>query len=338
MSPEATPRVARRPTRRTGLGRRVSDWLVATFVIAGGKLICRLPEGPLWRLGNLAGALEYRASPSRRDHARRNLRRVVEWMAANGKGAEEYRRAAADPKALEALVRSAFRHHAHYSLELAWAPRFTAEFVTERLFVETPREVEAWLTERRALILIGMHFGAIELPGLYAVHRLGSIVTPMETIKNARVQRYLFSTRATIGVHIVTLEEAGLELLAAIRRNEPVGLVADRDLGGGGLDVELFGAMTKIPAGPAFLAVETGAPAYVSAVRRAGPGRYRGSLRQVPVPEGANRRERIRAMARAEARLFEDFILEAPEQWLALFHPIWPDLEQTQMRENGKTA
>jgi lauroyl/myristoyl acyltransferase len=96
--------------------------------------------------------------------------------------------------------------------------------------------------------------------------------------------------------------------------------------------------MIKIPAGPAFLAVETGAPAYISAVRRAGPGRYRGSLRQVPIPEGANRRERIRAMARAEARLFEDFILEAPEQWLALFHPIWPDLEQTQMRENGKTA
>ena len=170
MSPEATPRVARRPTRRTGLGRRVSDWLVATFVIAGGKLICRLPEGPLWRLGNLAGALEYRASPSRRDHARRNLRRVVEWMAANSRGSEEYRRAATDPKALEALVRSAFRHHAHYSLELAWAPRFTAEFVTERLFVETPREVEAWLTERRALILIGMHFGAIELPGLYYAH------------------------------------------------------------------------------------------------------------------------------------------------------------------------
>jgi KDO2-lipid IV(A) lauroyltransferase len=307
-------------------------------VIAGGKLIRRLPEGPLWRLGNLAGTLEYRASPSRRDHARSNLRRIVEWMAANGKGAEEYRRAATDPKALEALVRSAFRHHGHYYLELAWAPRFDARFVTERLFVETPREVEAWLTERRALILIGMHFGAIELPGLYAVHRLGSIVSPMETVKNARVQRYLFSTRATIGVHIVTLEEAGLELLAAIRRNEPVGLVADRDLGGGGLDVEIFGAMTKIPAGPALLAVETGAPAYVAAVRRAGPGRYRGSLQPVPVPEGANRRERMRAMAREEARLFEGFILEAPEQWLALFHPIWPDLEQAQMRDNGKTA
>jgi lauroyl/myristoyl acyltransferase len=334
----ATPGADQPPARRAGLGRRLSDWLVATFVIAGAKLISHLPEGPLWRLGNVAGTLEYRASPTRRNLARRNLRRVVEWMAANGKGSEEYTRAATNPKALEALVRSAFRHHAHYSVELARVTRFDASFVNERLFVETPHEVEAWLTERRALILLGMHFGAIELPGVYAVHRLGSIVTPMETVRNARIQRYLFSTRATIGVHIVTLEEAGLELVAAIRRNEPVGLVADRDLGGTGLEVVLFGAKTKIPAGPAFLAVETGVPAYVSAVRRAGPGRYRGSLWQVPAPEGANRRERMRAMAREEARLFEQLIMEAPEQWLALFHPIWPDLEQAQMRENGTAA
>ncbi len=338
MSRQASPALDQRRTRRTGLWRRLSDWLVATVVIAGGKLISHMPEGTLWRLGNMAGTLEYRASRSRRDHARRNLRQVLEWMAANGKGAEEYRRAATDPKAIEALVRSAFRHHAHYTLELARVTQFNAAFVTERLVVETPREVEAWLTERRALILIGLHFGAIELPGVYAVHRLGSIVTPMETIKNARIQRYLFSTRATLGVHIVTLEDAGLELIAAIRRNEPVGLVADRDLGGTGLEVELFGARTRIPAGPAFLAVETGAPAYVSGVRRDGPGRYRGSVWQVPAPEGANRRERIRAMAREEARLFEQFIMEAPEQWLALFHPIWPDLEQGQMHDNGATA
>jgi hypothetical protein len=43
-------------------------------------------------------------------------------------------------------------------------------------------------------------------------------------------------------------------------------------------------------------------------------------------------------MAREEARLFEEFIVAAPEQWLALFHPIWPDLEQAQMRDDGKRA
>jgi lauroyl/myristoyl acyltransferase len=73
-------------------------------------------------------------------------------------------------------------------------------------------------------------------------------------------------------------------------------------------------------------------------VRRVGPGRYRGVLRQVQVPEGPNRRERIRAMARQEARLFEQFIMQAPEQWLAIFHPIWPDLEKQQMPQSGETA
>jgi KDO2-lipid IV(A) lauroyltransferase len=101
----------------------------------------------------------------------------------------------------------------------------------------------------------------------------------METVANARVQRYIFSTRATIGVRIVTLEEAGVELLGALRRNEPVGLIADRDITRGGIEVELFGARTRIPAGPVLLAAETGAPMYVSGVRRVGPGRYRGSLR-----------------------------------------------------------
>jgi lauroyl/myristoyl acyltransferase len=43
-------------------------------------------------------------------------------------------------------------------------------------------------------------------------------------------------------------------------------------------------------------------------------------------------------MAREEALLFEQFIMEAPEQWLSLFHPIWPDLEQAPMRKSGETA
>ena len=63
---------------------------------------------------------------------------------------------------------------------------------------------------------------------------------------------------------------------------------------------------------------------------------------------GYNFTERVRkvlAMAREEARLFEQFIIDAPEQWLALFHPIWPDLElrdaklaQPEVHENGDGA
>jgi len=327
MTRPESPAVARGPARR-GTRRRLADEFTAAAAILGLKLLYHLPERAAWHLANLAGDLSYRLSRGRRDHARRNLRRVVEWMAAHGAGDEYHRAAATDPRRLEELLREAFRNHAQYYVELARAPRFTEDYVNARLLVETPAEVEEWGRRRRALILVGMHFGAIEFPGLFAVSHLGQIVTPMETVANPRIQRYVYSTRATIGVRIVTLEEAGPDLIATLRRDEPVGLVADRDITGGGIEVEMFGAKTKIPAGPVVLAAESGAPIYVAAVRRDGPGRYRGKLYGLPASEGATRKERSRMMIREEAGLFERLISDAPEQWLALFHPVWPDLEQ----------
>jgi hypothetical protein len=41
-------------------------------------------------------------------------------------------------------------------------------------------------------------------------------------------------------------------------------------------------------------------------------------------------------MAREEALLFERVIADAPEQWLAVFHPIWPDLERAQETKTGE--
>jgi lauroyl/myristoyl acyltransferase len=333
-----TGRHAAPDVQRRGLRRRAADRVVAAIVIGGMELIRRMPDAPLWWLGNAAGNIEYWVAKRRRDEARRNLRRVVQWMAAHEVGAESYHSAATDPRALEAIVRSAFRHHAHYYIELARAPRFDWNYLEKRLVIDTPEAVDAALSERKALLLVGLHFGTIELPGFLALQRIGQVVAPMESLRNERIQAYMKRTRGVIGVRILTIEEAGPELLAVLRRNEPIGIIADRDLTGSGLEVEFFGAKTKIPAGPALLATETGAPAYVSGVRRVGPGRYRGVLYPVPTPGGVSRRERSRSMVREEAKLFERVIADAPEQWLAVFHPIWPDLDRAPKTDTGEAA
>jgi KDO2-lipid IV(A) lauroyltransferase len=183
-----------------------------------------------------------------------------------------------------------------------------------------------------------MHFGAIEMPGILAVQGVGPLVTPMEFVANPRFERYIYSTRAAVGTIIVSLKDAPAQLISALRRNEPVGLVADRDITGGGVEVELFGSTTRIPAGPAILAAESGAPVCIGAVRRTAPGRYRGKLLALPVSKDASRRERSRAMLRDEAGSFEQLISDAPEQWLALFHPIWPDLDRPEMSRSGGDA
>jgi hypothetical protein len=42
-------------------------------------------------------------------------------------------------------------------------------------------------------------------------------------------------------------------------------------------------------------------------------------------------------MLQEEARLFERIVVDAPDQWLACFHQIWPDLEQSANQGSGGT-
>jgi len=296
-------------------------------LIAASWLACRLPEGPLTKLSDVAGEAWYRLAPARAARARRNLARVCRDLDANSRGSAAARAAAHDPRALERLVRAAFRHQARYYLEVARTPGLRAGELDERLEIETPATVEQAFSGGRAVIFVGLHFGAVELPALFLAARVGGAVAPMETVGDAALQDWFVRTRGAAGVRIVGLREARRELLNALRDGTSVGLVGDRDLTGGGLPVTLFGAPATLPLGPAMLAVESGAPLFVTGVRRIGIGRYRGRLDAVDVPAEGTRRERVTAAMVGLAAAFERIVAAAPEQWWAVFFPIWPDLE-----------
>ena len=296
-------------------------------LIAASWLACHLPEGPLVGLADLAGAAWYRLAPARASQARRNLARVCRALDAAGQGSPAVRAAAGDPRALERLVRAAFRHNARYYLEVARTPAIAASNIDNRLVIETQAVVAEAFTSGRAVIFVGLHFGALELPALYLAARVGGAVAPMETIDDPALQDWFVRTRGAAGVRIVGLREARRELLAALRDGTSVGLVGDRDLTGGGLPVEMFGAPANLPLGPAILAVESGAPLYVVGVRRIGVGQFRGRLEPVHVPAEGSRRERVTAAMTGLAAAFERVVAVAPEQWWAVFFPIWPDIE-----------
>jgi len=311
----------------------------AAAVAAASWLACRLPEGPLIRVADLAGEIRYRLAPAAAAQARRNFARVTAHLAATGTGSERARAAASDPRALEQLVRAAFRHAARYYLEVARTPAMTDRTLRERLLLETPDVIDQAFDGERPPIFVGLHFGAIELPALYLAWRSGRPATaPMETLDDPPLQAWFVRTRGAVGVRIVGLREARRELLAALRRGEPVGLVGDRDLTGGGVELPFFGAPAPLPAGPALLAIEADAPLFVTSVRRDGPGRYRGRLQHVETGTGATRRERLTTTMAGIARAFESAIADAPEQWWAVFFPIWPDLEAAESAAGGSAA
>lgn len=314
----------------TESGARARGTFVQRARVAGLRVLswlaCRLPEQAVVALGGVVGWAWYKAAPARAAQARRNLGRVVAALDAQGKGSARARAAARDPRALERLVVAAFRHDARYYLEILRVPGLRPDIFDRRVVVETPDTVESAFAGG-PVIFVSAHFGPIELPGLYLANRFGrTFVAPMEAVNDPPLQAWFERTRGSLGVRIVGLREARRALRAAIEAGEPIGIVADRDIAGGGIEVPLFGAPAPLPIGPALLAIETGAPIYAVGVRRLPGQRFAGRLLAVPVAGHGTRRERIAATLAAMAGAFEDVIADAPEQWSAVFFPIWPDL------------
>ena len=289
---------------------------------------CRLPERPLLAAADSIGELWYRATPARAATARANLARVCAWLAAEGRGPARARRAASDPRALESLVRAAYRHLARYYVEALRAPTLNEDYVIERLEVTSPETVAASFSEPRGVIYIGSHLGPVEILAWLGGHeRQGPVVGVMETVDDPELQAWMARTRSGTGIELVGLGEARRRLREAIELGGAALLVVDRDISGGGTEVELFGHPAPLPTGAAILAAETGAPVFWEAVVRVGDGRYRGWMREVPVPAEGRLRVRVAAFLDQTARLIEESVAQAPEQWWAVFHPIWPDLD-----------
>jgi KDO2-lipid IV(A) lauroyltransferase len=320
-TPLATPAA---PAR--SVGRR----LRARALVAASWLACRLPEPPLLALADLAGRVWYRLAPERRRQARRNLTRVTRWLADHDMGSPAARAAAHDGRALNRLVRDAFRNSARYYVQLARAANVDRKYLDRWLEFDAGTDLDALLGTPGGALFVGLHMSWYELPAVVVASKSGRpALVPSETIGDPELQAYLVSTRRRLGLELVDLASAKRQLKGALERGETVGLLGDRDITGGGIEVDFFGAPARLPAGPALLVLETGVPSYVFGVWRDDRGVYHAGVAPLALPaEGTGtRRERVTGYLQAEARAFERFVAAAPEQWLAVFHPIWPDLE-----------
>ena len=303
------------------------------LLILAATVLRHVPTGLSHRAAYALGGVLYRVQPARRRLVRANLLRVCTWLVAHDMAGAPAAAAARDGRALDRLVRAAFGHYLRGYLESAILPVYGSAAKLKHV------QADDWDLAAQAfhpgksgesgpLIIVGMHFGAIEVPGLWATKTLGGHITaPMETIGDPGLQAYFERARAATGMNVIPTEGAAAQLRAALERREMVALVADRPVGGVGSAVELFGAPARLPAGPAVLADETGAPAWLIVTRRDGWSEYRSRIERItPSTTGESRRERLSAFLEAEARSFERAVADAPEQWWTLFFPIWQDI------------
>lgn len=316
------------PAPLGAIGRLAFRVLLAALWVAR-----RLPDKPVYRLAYAIGAGLSLVMPARRRRVRRNLRRVCAWLVANDMAVPRVAAAARDAQALEGLVRATFGHWVVTYAEAALGPRYSGPELRRRFVPSDPAASEEAMSARPpgeiGPIHMAMHFGSVDLSALYGT-RVGAlpVTGPMESVESPFARAYFDHVRAELGVTIVPLDGAATSLVAALERGEAVGVVADRIIAGSGVKVDLFGAPVRLPVGPAVLSVQTGAPIYLEAIERTGPGEWLGHTVPIRPRTGSTRREATRSIIEQEARAFERIIARAPEQWTTLFFSIWNDEDE----------
>lgn len=177
------------------------------------------------------------------------------------------------------------------------------------------------------VILALPHLGGWEWGGAWLARQGVPVSVVVEALEPAELFDWFLDFRSSLGLEVITAgAEAGPAALAALSAKRVLCLLCDRVVGGGpGVEVELFGDGTTLPAGPVTLAYRSGAPLLPAAVYFA-PGRP-DHLAVVRPPLTLERRGRLRLdVARGTQALaseLEILIRRAPTQW-HLMQPNWP--------------
>ena len=220
-----------------------------------------------------------------------------------------------------------FASYGRYWAEVFWVtPRRKASILAHAGVVGR-EHIEAATARENGIILALPHLGNWEAAGAKAEEIGIPVLAVAEQLPNPELVDWFVGLRKELGIDVVLtgqgrrLSEA---LIKRLRSGGTVALLADRDLTGRGIAVELFGERTTIPAGPVALADRTGAVVLpVGCYFNEGRGHTFVVHPPLVMPEGDSRSDRVAAAAQNLAVELETIIRRAPEQW-HLFQPNWP--------------
>ncbi len=248
-----------------------------------------------------------------------------------------------DARELRRLSRRGMRSYLRYFGEAFTLPHVPPKRVVARVSVGNRDAVQPYLDEGRQVILVLGHLGNWDLAGAWATLDLAPVTTVAERLKPEEVFQEFLRFRERIGLRIIPLTGGGdvFRKLTRVMRTGPgiAPLLADRDLTSKGVEVDLFGHRARVAAGPAALAITTGAPAVVTAItyerlhgaRRRAAGAPWGihlEFTQVPLPDPTlPRRDQIRAMTQSWVDILATTIHDAPEDWHMLQRVFVEDLD-----------
>jgi len=228
--------------------------------------------------------------------------------------------------ALRDEVEKAFRWYGRY-----WAETFRIADLTDaeldaRFACEGRENIEKAFASGKGGVLATLHVGNWDAGGRW-VAKHWPLTVVVEVLRPRMLFDRFVEHRRALGMTIIPLERGSDptgRCIEQLKKGEMVALVADRDLSGSGVEVTMFGRKTKMPPGPAVLAVRTGCDLIPAAIFQGEDGTW--LARVLPPVERPDEPapDAVQVYTQRLAEQFEELIRFAPAQW-HVFNRYWID-------------
>nr|WP_062339820.1 phosphatidylinositol mannoside acyltransferase [Herbidospora sakaeratensis] len=301
----------------------LTDRIVASAYMVGWAIVRHVPEK--------AAAVVFRAIADVMWRRRGKSVRRLESNLARVTGGDE--------ASLRALSKQGLRSYMRYWMEVFRLPSMDPQQIHARTHSHGENLIFDTVASGRGVVIALPHMGNWDAAGIWLVQSGHPFTTVMERLKPEILFERFVAFRTAIGMEVLPLTAKGGgtahafgTLAQRTRAGGVVCLPADRDLTESGVEVDFFGARTRMAAGPALLALQTGAALLPVIVYFDGADWGLDVHPEVPVPDEGTRQEKAAALTQGMAAAFEKGIAEHPDDWHMLQRLWLDDLEPREPR------
>jgi len=232
------------------------------------------------------------------------------------------------------LVRETFINFGLAYADFLAIPSMKSEKICRIAKVRGLSNLDRALSDGKGVVFVSAHLGNWDLEACYITALGYKTVGIAESLGPGERFFNLYSRlRTKTGMKIVRLEDkrSGMKALKALRRNEVLMLLGDRDITGNGVKVKFLGQGVSLPKGSALLSLKTGAP-IVTAFFVRDNGKYTAIIEPPIEFKRCKILEKdIQNLTQLIAKRLERKILAYPTQWY-VFQMDWR--EQANNHEN----
>ena len=229
-------------------------------------------------------------------------------------------------------ARWVFRNWGKYLCEFFRFREFGAQYFLKNCLLPHPEHLVEAFKRGKGVIILSAHFSNWEMGAAYFSVHCGYPVSSLVVRQVSPLLENMFlKERAANRTKLIYIDEDPRKLMRALRNNEMVCILGDRDPTGNGVEVTFFGRKCRFPQGPARLALSTGCALVPGVVRRCSNDSFLMSTHaMLEVPEITDpeikdkKAEQVRLLTQQFADYLEKEIREAPEQWPA-FYDVWDE-------------